>query len=51
MANNEGGNSSIQMDTIEPEDIANTVAWLVSDAGRHITGVTLPVDGGYTNRR
>jgi SDR family mycofactocin-dependent oxidoreductase len=51
MANNEGGNSSIQMDTIEPEDIANSVAWLVSDAGRHITGVTLPVDGGYTNRR
>jgi len=51
MANNEGGNSSIQMDTIEPEDIANTVAWLVSDAGRHITGVTLPVDAGYTNRR
>ncbi|CAN5466349.1 Rv2750 family mycofactocin-dependent SDR oxidoreductase [soil metagenome] len=51
MANNEGGNSSIQMDTIEPEDIANTVAWLVSDAGRHISGVALPVDAGYINRR
>jgi SDR family mycofactocin-dependent oxidoreductase len=51
MANDVGGNSSIQMDTIEAEDIANTVAWLVSDAARHITGVTLPVDAGYTNRR
>jgi SDR family mycofactocin-dependent oxidoreductase len=51
MANDVGGNSSIQMDTIEAEDIADTVAWLVSDAARHITGVTLPVDAGYTNRR
>ena len=51
MATNAGGNSSVQMDTVEPEDIANTVAWLVSDAARHISGVTLPVDAGYTNRR
>ena len=34
-----------------PEDIANTVAWLVSDAGRYITGVTLPVDAGFVNKR
>ena len=26
-------------------------ARLVSDAARHITGVTLPVDAGYLNRR
>ncbi|MCV7228843.1 mycofactocin-coupled SDR family oxidoreductase [Mycolicibacterium komossense] len=51
MANNEGGASSIQMETVEAEDIANTVAWLVSDAGRHISGVTLPIDDGYVNRR
>jgi SDR family mycofactocin-dependent oxidoreductase len=51
MASNAGGNSSVSMDTIEPEDIANTVAWLVSDAGRHISGVALPVDAGYVNRR
>lgn len=51
MVNNEGGNSSVQMETIEAEDIANTVAWLVSDAARHITGVTLPVDAGYLNKR
>jgi SDR family mycofactocin-dependent oxidoreductase len=51
MVNNESGSSSVQMDTVEPEDIANTVAWLVSDAARHITGVALPVDAGYVNKR
>ena len=35
----------------EPEDIANAVAWLVSDDARYVTGVTLPVDAGYTNKR
>jgi len=27
------------------------VAWLVSDEARYITGVTLPVDAGYVNKR
>lgn len=31
----------------EPEEIAETVRFLVSDAAAHITGVELPVDGGY----
>lgn len=31
----------------EPEDIANTVMFLASDAGRHITGQILSVNGGY----
>ena len=30
-----------------PEDVANAVAFLLSDAGRWITGTTLPVDGGF----
>jgi SDR family mycofactocin-dependent oxidoreductase len=51
MADNETGATSVQMDTVEPEDIADTVAWLVSDAGRHISGTALPVDAGYVNRR
>ena len=51
MAGNAAGASSVQMDTIEAEEIADTVAWLVSDAGRHISGVTLPVDAGYVNKR
>ena len=31
---------------LEPEDVANAVAFLVSDEARYITGVTLPVDAG-----
>lgn len=30
-----------------PEDIAHTALFLVSEDARHITGVTLPVDGGW----
>ena len=30
----------------EPQDIANVVAFLVSDEGRWLTGVTLPANGG-----
>jgi SDR family mycofactocin-dependent oxidoreductase len=35
----------------EPDDIANAVAWLVSDAARYVTGVTLPVDAGFVVKR
>lgn len=31
---------------VEAEDISNAVLFLVSDEGRYITGVTLPVDAG-----
>ena len=31
----------------EPEDIAGAALFLVSDEARYITGVTLPVDGGW----
>lgn len=32
----------------EPEDVANAILFLASDESRHITGISLPVDGGYT---
>jgi SDR family mycofactocin-dependent oxidoreductase len=32
---------------LEPEDISNAVAWLVSDDARYVTGVALPVDAGF----
>jgi NAD(P)-dependent dehydrogenase (short-subunit alcohol dehydrogenase family) len=31
----------------KPEDVANAVAFLLSDLSAFITGITLPVDGGY----
>ena len=32
----------------KPEDMAGTALFLASDAAAFVTGVTLPVDGGYT---
>lgn len=31
----------------EPEDLVGTVLWLVSDASRFVTGIVVPVDGGF----
>ena len=36
------------MPWVEPVDISNAILFLVSDEARYITGVTLPVDAGYT---
>ncbi|ORA33239.1 mycofactocin-coupled SDR family oxidoreductase [Mycobacterium aquaticum] len=35
---------------LEPEDISAAIAYLVSDAARYVTGVTFPVDAGFTNK-
>ena len=43
--------NALPVQTLEAEDIANAVFWLVSDAARYVTGVTLPVDAGYVNKR
>ncbi len=35
---------------LEPVDVSNAVLFLCSEEARYITGVTLPVDAGYTIR-
>lgn len=43
--------NALPVQALEPEDIASAVLWLVSDAGRYVTGVALPVDAGFVNKR
>lgn len=31
----------------EPDDLVGTVLWLVGDASRFVTGIVVPVDGGF----
>ncbi len=32
----------------DPDDLIGTLLWLVSDAARFVTGVVIPVDGGFS---
>ncbi|QUR69661.1 mycofactocin-coupled SDR family oxidoreductase [Mycobacterium spongiae] len=43
--------NALPVELVKPDDIANAVAWLVSDQARYVTGVTLPVDAGFVNKR
>jgi NAD(P)-dependent dehydrogenase (short-subunit alcohol dehydrogenase family) len=31
----------------EPEELIGTAVWLCSDAARFVTGIVVPVDGGF----
>lgn len=42
--------NAMPVEVLDVDDIANAVAWLVSDQARYITGVTLPVDAGFLNK-
>ncbi|ROO87944.1 SDR family mycofactocin-dependent oxidoreductase [Actinocorallia herbida] len=42
--------NALPVAVLEPEDIAEAVAWLVSDRAAYVTGITLPVDAGFTVR-
>ena len=42
--------NALPVDILQPSDISDTVAFLVSDQARYITGVMLPVDAGFCNK-
>ncbi|WP_433632011.1 SDR family oxidoreductase [Nocardia sp. CA-120079] len=42
--------NALPIDILQAEDIANAVAWLVSDEAAYLTGVQLPLDAGFTIR-
>ena len=42
-----GMQNALPVKVLQPEDIANAVAWLASDDPRHVTGIELPVDAGF----
>jgi NAD(P)-dependent dehydrogenase (short-subunit alcohol dehydrogenase family) len=33
----------------EPEELVGTVLWLSSDASKFVTGITVPIDGGFSS--
>ena len=43
--------NALPVPMIEAVDLSNAILFLVSDAGRYVTGVTLPVDAGFLNKR
>ena len=42
--------NAMPIDILEPEDVSDAVAFLVSDRAKWITGVALPVDAGFCVR-
>jgi SDR family mycofactocin-dependent oxidoreductase len=47
----EGLTNALPVAMIEPADVTNAILWLVSDDARYVTGVTLPVDAGFANKK
>lgn len=43
----EAARNLLPVGLIEPIDISNAIAWLVSADARYVTGVALPVDAGF----
>jgi SDR family mycofactocin-dependent oxidoreductase len=54
LENYPGGGPHLQnplpVEMLEPEDISAAIAFLVSDEGKYVTGVTFPVDAGFCNK-
>jgi SDR family mycofactocin-dependent oxidoreductase len=40
----------LPIDAVDPVDISNAVLWLASDQARYVTGISLPVDAGFSQK-
>ena len=47
----EGLTNALPVPMIDAVDVTNAILWLVSDDARYVTGVTLPVDAGFANKK
>jgi SDR family mycofactocin-dependent oxidoreductase len=43
-----GFRDALNAGRLQPADISDAVLWLASDSSRYVTGVSLPVDAGFT---
>ncbi|MEU4311156.1 MULTISPECIES: mycofactocin-coupled SDR family oxidoreductase [Nocardia] len=43
--------NAMPVDLVEPLDVSNAIAWLVSDDARYVSGSVIPVDAGQLNKR
>jgi SDR family mycofactocin-dependent oxidoreductase len=43
--------NALAVGMITPQDVANAVLWLASDDARYVTGIELPVDAGFSNKK
>jgi SDR family mycofactocin-dependent oxidoreductase len=41
----------LPIDFLDVRDVSNAVLWLASDEAKYVTGVALPVDAGFTNKK
>ncbi|OAA21777.1 SDR family mycofactocin-dependent oxidoreductase [Frankia sp. EI5c] len=42
---------ALPVSMLDAADVSDAVVWLVSDQARFVTGITLPVDAGFVNKR
>ncbi len=46
-----GLTNAMPVELLDAVDISNAIVWLASDEARYVTGITLPVDAGFTLKR
>jgi NAD(P)-dependent dehydrogenase (short-subunit alcohol dehydrogenase family) len=43
--------NALPVPMIDAVDVSNAIVWLVSDDARYVTGIMVPVDAGFSNKK